>query len=353
MNSRPTQEAVDQAAALWDVRLRSHGCSQEDRECFDRWLQADARHRAAYERLQLLLATLRAGDEHARIRALRERASLAEQRVRARGRVIRWAAAAAVAAIVLNLGVVFLPGPREAQPQAQQGALCASSAASQAVLECEMLVTAPGERRTVSLQDGTSVTLKGSTRLEMVWSPDRRTIRIVSGRALFRVAKDAARPFVVMAGDRSVTALGTTFDVRVDARKVEVTLLEGRVAVRGLGDAAREPALELEPDQRLTAFNGQAVVRRVDSVQESAWAEGKLYFADEPLSSAVAEINQHSVTQILIADAALNAYRVSGMFRAGNQAGFVSAVTAYFPIDACRDDAGHIVLRARSEAGCT
>jgi transmembrane sensor len=151
-------------------------------------------------------------------------------------------------------------------------------------------------------------------------------------------------------GDRTVTALGTAFDIRVNADEVQVTLLEGRVAVSGIGTAADQPTLELQPNQQLVAVEGRApIVRAVDSIQESAWADGQVYFADEPLPAAVAEMNQHSATQLVIADPTLSAYRLNGMFRAGNQEGFVSAITTYFPIDARPDGAGHIVLRARSK----
>jgi transmembrane sensor len=97
-------------------------------------------------------------------------------------------------------------------------------------------------------------------------------IRLVAGQALFRVAKDKTRPFIVTAGDRTVTALGTAFDVRLEAHKVEVTLLEGRVAVRGLGQASNQPTLELKPRQQLVAYDGDPpTIRAVNVAIASAW----------------------------------------------------------------------------------
>lgn len=211
-------------------------------------------------------------------------------------------------------------------------------------------MTAATERRTVSLPDGSSVTLNASTRLETEWLDHERRIHLVSGQALFRVAKDKARPFIVTVGDRTITALGTAFDVRLDADKVQVTLLEGRVAVRGVGKAAQQPTLELKPNQQMVALGGELpTVQSVDTTLASAWAEGQLFFTDKALPAAVAEMNHYSARQIVVADPALSEYRVNGMFRAGNQDGFVSAITSYFPIDARPDDEGRIVLKSRSQ----
>jgi transmembrane sensor len=74
-----------------------------------------------------------------------------------------------------------------------------------------------------------------------------------------------------------------------------------------------------------------------------------VYFTDKALPAAVAEMNEYSAQQIVVADPMLSQYRVNGMFRAGNQDGFVGALTSYFPIDARPDGEGRIVLRSRPQ----
>jgi transmembrane sensor len=346
MISDIAQRTIDEAAADWDVRLRSHRCTANDRDKFNAWLERDFRHRAAYERLQSGLATLCAASDHPQLRALSEVASLAERRATGRHRFTAWAMAAGIAALALTVGVLswhWSPMPQIALRTAVSTARPRNSAT-------EALVTAATERRAVSLPDGSSVTLNASTRIETEWLAHERRIRLLSGQALFRVAKDKTRPFIVTVGDRTVTALGTAFDVRLDADKVQVTLLEGRVAVRGVGKAAHQPTLELTPNQQFIAVDGELpTVQAVDTTRASAWAEGQVYFTDEALPAAVAEMNQHSAQQIVVADPTLSQYRVNGMFRAGNQDGFVGAITSYFPIDARQDADGHIVLRSRPQ----
>ncbi len=345
MSADTSQRAVDESAASWDVRLRSHRCIDEDRDAFNHWLKTDPRHQAAYERLQSGLATLRAAGDHPQLRALREIASLVERREKNRHSLFVWATAAAVATVAVAIGILFAHRPQSLQIAGRTQ----DTVSVPQKFVSETLLTSTTERRTVALQDGSSVTLDGSSQIETEWLPHERRIHLVSGRALFRVAKDKNRPFVVTVGDRTVTALGTAFDIHLEANKVQVTLLEGRVAVRGVGKAANEPILELAPNQQLIAFDGQAAtVQRVDGIRESGWAEGQVYFADETLAAAVAEMNQHSAVQLVIADPALETYRLNGMFRAENQEGFVSALSTYFPIDARADGAGHIVLSSRS-----
>jgi transmembrane sensor len=168
------------------------------------------------------------------------------------------------------------------------------------------------------------------------------------------VAKDPTRPFVVTAANHTVTALGTAFDVKLETDKVQVTLVEGRVAVRGIGKAAGQPTMELAPHEQLAAADGVLpTVRAVDVAMSVGWAEDQVFFTDESLASAVAEMNRHSAEQIVLDDPSLARYQVNGMFLAGNQRGFVSALSTYYPIEYRRDDRGRIVLTRRQDSPST
>ena len=347
MTSRVRTAIVDENAANWDARLRSHDCSAEERERFNIWLNEDPRHVEAFNRLQAVLSSLREASEHPQLRALREAARVAERRSAHLRMATQWSLAAGVAALVLAIAYWSWTWRKPLMPPIMAGS---EATAVNSVLEgTGELVTGLRERRTVALPDGTSATLNASTRLQTEWLPHERRIRLVAGQALFRVAKDKTRPFIVTAGDRTVTAVGTAFDVRLDADKVQVTLLEGQVAVKGLGSASNQPTLELRPSQQLIAIGGAPpTVRAVNVETASAWAEGQVFFTDEALPVAVAEMNQYSAQQV-VAGPELCDYRVNGMFRAGNQDGFVGALTSYFPIDAHRDNQGRLVLERRRE----
>ena len=348
MNPDFRSRELDLAAASWDVRLRSPTCTERDRAAFKAWRDANEAHQESFARLQLALGALRQAADHPQVRALRERAELAERRINVR-RIIMNVMAAGVAAIAITIALSVVIH-REPASIAQGPAALRPDSSEPSTAE-HAYSTGIRERRTLVLPDGSSATLNASTRLETVWLPHERRIRLVSGQALFRVAKDPTRPFIVTVGDRTITALGTEFDVQLDADRVRVTLIEGRVAVRGLGRAASQPAIELTPTQQLVAIDGDApTVHVVDVARSTGWADGQVFFTDEPLPAAVAEMNRESSREIVIGDPSLAEYRVNGMFRSGNQDGFVGAVTAYYPIDARKDDQGRIVLVPRPAA---
>ena len=209
--------------------------------------------------------------------------------------------------------------------------------------------TGVGEQRTVLLKDGTRVSLNTSSRVRVELASAKRTVRVEEGEALFEVAKDPLRPFVVQVGDREVVALGTIFSVRLGTTGeisgvLAVTLIEGQVSVRSASrtsDKAEEtrPVL-LTPGDRLrlnepggrATEGSQRVVMQMDRPhvdQLIAWRRGEAVFDDVPLSDAVAEMNRYSRQPIvLVGDDSSKVLRISGLFRTGDNAAFARAVAA-------------------------
>lgn len=333
-------DTVEAQAAFWDSRLRSPLCTEADRADFRVWREADAANAAAFDRLQAGIGALHeAFEADAELRAMRDRAV---EYVRV---APRWRIAAGIGAVVLALGAaaLWLPG-RGAE---DHGVQVASGAGS-------YFQTGVGERSTVTLADGSKVTLNTRSRMEVNYAAGRREVKLVSGQALFEVAKDPSRPFVVTAGPRRVTALGTAFDVRLDGEKVQVTMVEGRVAVEPTRPSMLQklvaPEMELVAGQQLVAALADvgSKVGRADAKTTTSWREGKVVFADTPLTEAVAEMNRYSATPILIGDASLSEFNVNGMFLTGQPLSFVGAVTAYFPIEARAHEGGATVLVRRN-----
>ena len=91
------------------------------------------------------------------------------------------------------------------------------------------VVTRAGERRRVSLPDGSVLYVNQGTTAKV---ESARRIALASGEVFVEVAPMAGEQFVVQAADRTVAALGTKFVVRVDdAPRVVVT--QGKVQVEG------------------------------------------------------------------------------------------------------------------------
>ncbi|MDY6947071.1 MAG: FecR family protein [Pseudomonadota bacterium] len=197
-----------------------------------------------------------------------------------------------------------------------------------------LYVTETGEQRTVTLIDGSVVQLNSQSRLRVSFSEQVRRVELLDGQALFEVAKNPARPFVVVSGKTSVQAVGTQFDVYRKSTGTVVTVLEGRVAVSE--DTARIPAskfvLTRPPNMdSATAGGGRPVLlsagerivvtpkailtpQATDVEAAIAWTQNKLVFDTTPLSDVVMEFNRYSRAPLVLDDAALDDIRISGVF---------------------------------------
>jgi len=336
------RRTLAEQAADWDVRLRSPSCTAADREAFAAWCAANPAHAQAVDELQLgLLGLKEAYASHPRLRAMRDQASSLRPANRP------WLIAASVAALVVGGAVTANVVVQRPQPASTLASMELSRGAP------SVFQTAVGEQSTVTLSDGSKVTLNTHSRLVVNFTDARREVTLVAGQALFEVARNAARPFVVTAGSRRVTALGTAFDVRLDAKEVRVTLIEGKVRVepaRGtLWAALPMTDRELAPGQKLVASSGSPAVQveKADVAAETSWREGIVVFDDTPLSEAVREINRYAASPITVGDAELGGLRINGRFRTSDPDDFLAAVVAYFPVEtrAARD--GSTVLVAR------
>jgi transmembrane sensor len=333
-------------ASSWDARLRSPDCGPAERERFAAWLAEDVRNRASFDRLQAALSLLRKSADDPQLRSLRESARLLERRSARYGFLGRVAMIAGLAAVAVGSLVWQMqrhqPFSRPADSSLAQTITTFKSDGKDA------WSTDAREWKHILLPDGSSVTMNASSRIETEYLVNERRIRVLAGQALFRVSKDRTRPFVVTAGQRTVTALGTTFDVRWSVDDLRVTLVEGRVAIKALHPSSG-PSVELSPSQQFEMVGGAVpTVRSVNAVAETAWAAGQVIFTDATLPEAVAQMNQYSEKQV-VAGPELSKFRVNGMFRAGNQDSFVHAVTSYYPIDARQDSSGRILLALRPE----
>jgi transmembrane sensor len=213
--------------------------------------------------------------------------------------------------------------------------------------EPDHLRTSFGERRTVTLADGSVITLNSATELRVAMTAAERRIELVDGEAHFAVAKDATRPFRVRAGTTETEALGTQFDVARLAEQTTVTLIEGSVAVRTIPDQPSvAPVIEqLQPGQQV-AINSEGRVAarrtpRLDSVL--AWQRAQIEVNDATVAELLADANRYSATKIVVRDPSLLEAKISGVFRAGDTEAVVTALQRYFQLQATRS-AGRVTL---------
>jgi len=308
-------------AAVWVASLHGPNRNRAMEDEFRAWQKRSAAHREAFEKTTDVwqdLPRIKLADVYAAVDAERS----AREASRLRAAKWRWATAAGAVAVV-GVAVFF--------HQWQQQ---------------DIYVTAIGEQRQVMLDDGTRMLLNTETRLRVDYGAKQRTIEVAGGEALFEVAKDASRPFVVRVAGSEVVAVGTSFSVRFSdgpkkADELTVTLIEGRVNVRPKdgtgGSLAPAVAVALKPGDRLTldyAANSSAPViesklDRPNIERAMAWKRSEAVFQVTPLADAVQEINRYSRTQVALSqDVQQENFDVSGVFRTGDSAAFANAVAA-------------------------
>lgn len=224
------------------------------------------------------------------------------------------------------------------------------------------VATDVGEQRALILEDGTRILLNTSTRLVVRYDERLRQIELKTGEAHFEVAKRPGWPFVVTAGARHVTALGTAFTVRREPDRLTVTLVEGKVEVHphtpalgAFGDStagsSSEEKVTLAPGQRAVFVADRlAAVDQPDLQRALAWQRREVAFDDTPLSDAVAEMNRYSVVPVALEDVRAGQVRITGLFRAGDSRSFARAVGAVYDLEVIERD-GRIVLAGAERRG--
>ncbi|WP_199032005.1 FecR family protein [Ralstonia sp. ASV6] len=204
--------------------------------------------------------------------------------------------------------------------------------------------TAAGERRHLTLPDGSDLTLATRTVAEVEWHLRSRQVRLVDGEALFDVAHSAWRPFVVRAGETTVRVVGTAFNVRRADPRVTVTVLRGRVHVE---DASGD-AMLLTARQAAESFNGTLTARAApDPGAAIAWKDGKLMFDRTPLAQAVADINRYRATPAVLTDPALGRLQISGVFDSARTDALLDLLPSILPVAIRREANDTVRIFAR------
>ncbi|MBI5767397.1 MAG: FecR domain-containing protein [Verrucomicrobia bacterium] len=305
MNSSESSSAppaVRDAAARWAVRLEGEVLSAKERRALDAWLAADPTHRAQLSRycqfstdlerqLPVLVAEGAADVE-------REVAAVARSWWRRSLPVAAFAAAAAA--------VAWMVWPR---------------------VQVREVVTAPAHRQTIALADGTRADLNARTSLKVDFSDtQRRLVQLDRGEALFQVAKNPARPFIVVTPGGRVRVTGTTFNVRTDpAGRLEVAVLEGSVEVQPLAGAAATEPLKLAAGDQVTLDRASLEVQRgqpAATAQVAAWRDGWVVFERAPLGEVLRRFSEFHGREIAVAPD-IAGERISGRFGLDDLDGFL------------------------------
>ncbi|ULQ45543.1 FecR domain-containing protein [Flagellatimonas centrodinii] len=331
----------------WVLRLRGEAPSQDELNDWLVWYESDPRNKQAFDQASAIASQAPAVAKDLRgalaPSSWRQPAATSERRRQRRRRA--WLGAALAA----GLGVVALQFGLELQ-RPMQGLW-------QTLVAYTQPAATPPMKRTV-LPDGSQVDVATQSSVQLQYTDTARLLTMADGIAYFTVAHNKDRPFIVRAGNFYVRAVGTAFNVRHAGGRMVVTVTEGTVDVYPV-TPQREPAapppadaLRVEAGREVVWANPDETpaVAAVDPSRALAWREGRLEYLNEPLASAIADINRYASRTILIRDPAVGRLVFSGAVLTDSADVWVQSLPSLFPVDLYTDVNGNIVLVSRKSS---
>jgi len=311
----PMNRQINEEAAHWFVEFRTGDIDAAGRRSFDTWVRTSPEHLRAFIEIAALWGHSGKLGRHSPF-SLEEliasartetnvvplpRMSLPEDALKGRQRRFRLAAAAAALLVI--------------------GSIVAGSLVSQRrTYSAEV-----GERRSLRLADGSRVTLNSRSRVRIALDDSTRTVDLLEGEALFRVAHEVSRPFIVRAKGTFIRAVGTEFDVDEKDRGAVIAVVDGRVAVSRADARTGSDRNEAQPDDRKGVLvsageridmseGSNAKPTPINASSATAWTQGKVILQSATLEEVVERFNRYSQRRLVASDQGAIPFRLSGVF---------------------------------------
>ena len=322
----------EEDAAQWHIRLHSGEATGADWSAFTDWLEADPDRRPAYEVVADVARTAEAS-ANVILQALEEMdteeaapqlklpeaqtantdagstATVIDARARFRRPVLATLMSMAAMLFIAVSINIFMP----ADPISQS------------------FVTAMGETRNVTLADGSIVHLNTNTRLDVTIDGTARRTILHQGEALFEVAKDKERPFIVATNGQEIRVVGTVFNVQNYGGAVTVSVAEGIVDVVAAVDAAAPVRLVAGHQLVQESATSAAEIREIDTSNVGAWQDGFIVFDNAPLTQVARDLNRYFTTPIHINPSAAS-LTFSGILKIEDQSLVLAVLSESLPI---------------------
>jgi transmembrane sensor len=352
--SMESTKQIEAAAAAWLIRRDSQEWSSSDQVALEAWFNASTLHRVAFLRLELTW------EETGRLKALAAGVRTGsppppgqwnltpffgqsdadpapvqppKKESYRTGRGFRFALAASVLFAIVGGLYVYQAG----------------------ILTGDRYTTPVGAIESVSITDGSKVTLNTDSQIRVSLTDTERRIELKHGEAFFEVAHDARRPFIVRVGNKRVIAVGTKFSVRRDGNDdIQVVVTEGKVRI----ESAREAPSPGEGSTANTFLTPGAIARASDvgvlvqrktlpeAEEQLSWRAGILQFRNQTLADAIAEFNRYNSRKLVIDDPSIAALTIEGNFRANNVDAFARLLETGYPIRVV-EEGDRIILLSR------
>jgi transmembrane sensor len=316
-----TRHDIEEQALGWFVLLSDIDAPESAWLSFQDWLERDDAHRLAYDVVERTWVDL-------------DRAT-----------------APAIMAVSANDGAPFPRRPYGVS-SSRRGWMASAFAVAAALvvvvgvwphISGTRVYRTEGDARTVELSDGSHIYLNRHSELTVRMKANGRAVTLADGEAGFDVTHDAARPFVITAGDRDVRVLGTAFNVVSHAGRFSVGVERGVVAVTPSGGAS---PVRLAAGQRIDQVgSAPPVLSQVDRDRASSWRQGVLIYHDAALSDVANDLSRYLDKPVTVSTSA-QPLHFTGALRVGNEATMLDQLQAFVPVRATRSSTD-VILTAR------
>jgi transmembrane sensor len=312
---------IVEEASDWFVQMREPAVSAEDQVAFTQWLRASPVHVGAYLEIARMWGDAAHLPPDIDLTATRPSNILP----------LRVAEAARTAGPIDHSN---RRTPRRVAIATSLFALCVAATGTWWYADRGSATYASdiGEQRLITLADGSTVKLDSRSRLSVRLTRQVREIELLAGQALFDVAHDSKRPFIVRTGDVFIRAVGTQFDVNRRLSGTVVTVVEGRVRLGMSGqdttsvisdsavttDGASAVLLSAGEQVKIARTGGIDPPAKANTAAATSWVQQELVFDGLPLSDVIEEFNRYSRIPLVLTDTSLGTLRVNAVFHTTN-----------------------------------
>ncbi|MFT5851601.1 MAG: transmembrane sensor [Colwellia sp.] len=329
-----TMNTIDDEASIWLVRLDNGHLSDPSRKELKAWLSADKRHPIALKAMTDIWDDM---DEV--LMLINNDSSKSLSLWRLLNPVFEpFVLAASVSFLAI---IIWLAMPINVQKSSY--------------------ATLIGQQMSATFDDGSIIHLNTNSSIETEFSDEKRIIKLIKGEALFEVAHDPNRPFLVYAGDRLVQAIGTEFVIHLKSENIQVTVTDGKVKmskvalntkltdIKELNNTTiQKDDVYLTKGEKVIVSSNQAPkLTRIepDNIKRKlSWLDGKLIFVNEELFDVIQEINRYVDIEIVLKDPSLHKTKISGRFNLEDSEALIEAIVISFNMKSERLDAKRILL---------
>ncbi len=306
-NTQNYDQLLDEAIE-WISKLNDGILSTEDNQVFIDWVNSSADHRRAYQEMSEVWQLT---ENVQNISEFRQEAEEALQKEPA-SESNKVGLMAAVASIVVFVGILFtqfLP--------------------STVSIEERRLTSLIGETKNIKLDDGSKVILNTNTLIEVVFSNKERSLKLIKGEALFEVAHDQKRPFIVDIGNGYVRAIGTAFNIKKEASNTVITVTEGIVKIDKPNSNA-ESIKAIKNDQVIVGKQANISVRNIDITPSLSWIDLQLTYLDTPIENVLNDLSTYFEVPLSVHDDSLKKLTVNGTLNVDDPEQALSVLLAGF-----------------------